>query len=103
VSWTIAGPDSSGREESPDTSLRQQICRRAERGQPFVRRPQGNAPGNARGRRCEAERKFRSSEGVTESATENRPPRKRASVTGGRETCSSSGKSAFAGKGEKVG
>jgi len=25
VSWTIAGPDSSGREESPDTSLRQQM------------------------------------------------------------------------------
>jgi hypothetical protein len=39
----------------------------------------------------------------TESATENRPPRKRAPVTGGRETCLSSCEIAFAGKGEKVG
>jgi len=64
---------------------------------PLVRlrgsRVKGNAPGNARG--CES---------VTESATENKPPRKKAAVTGGRETCSSSVfKSAFAGKGETVG
>jgi len=39
----------------------------------------------------------------TESATENKPPRKVAAVTGGRETCSSSCKGAFAGKGETVG
>jgi|GraSoiStandDraft_16_1057320.scaffolds.fasta_scaffold115451_4 hypothetical protein len=40
---------------------------------------------------------------LTESATEKKPPRELASVTGGRETCSSSFKSAFAGKGETVG
>jgi len=46
--------------------------------------------------------KTRHDDCVTESATENKPPRKVAAVTGGRETCSSSFKSAFAGKGETV-
>ncbi len=88
----------TGREESPDTALRQQrnaLSASSKR--------MGNAPGNARGRGWGWRAKARRYNGVTESATENKPPRKVAAVTGGRETCSSSCKGAFAGKGETVG
>jgi hypothetical protein len=85
----IAGLDSSGREESPDTDLRQQ-----EKWATRLVTP-GELLADATFRWLRLR--------FTESATENRPPRKRAAVTGGRETCSSSEKSAFAGKGEKVG
>ena len=82
----IAGPEESGREESPDTALRQQrnaLSASSKR--------MGNAPGNARGAVAQMFLCY----GLTESATENKPPRKVAAVTGGRETCSSSFKSAF--------
>src|SRR5712671_4021232 len=69
----------------------------------FGLRVKGNAPGNARGRGREWRAKACHYNRVTESATENKPPRKIAAVTGGRKTCSSSFKGAFAGKGETVG
>ena len=107
MSWTIAGSEQSGREESPDTALRQQRnpFEFDLEGNPsgFGRRVKGNAPGNARGRGWEWRAKARHYNFVTESATENKPPRKIAAVTGGRKTCSSSFKGAFAGKGETVG
>jgi len=78
-----------GREESPDTTLRQQSgC------EPSAR-SQGNAPGNARGCR-------EISPGTARRSAPRKVPQKtnrrgRARVTGGRETCSSSFKSPFAG------
>jgi hypothetical protein len=48
------------------------------------------------GESCSGRLQRRALQWLTESATENKPPQELAAVTGGRETCSSSFKSAFA-------
>ena len=101
------------REESPDTVLPE---RRLPKGGRYGGGNQGDAPGNARGlarrlrRKAElhaqraASRLSRDAvQWVTDSATENRPPAGRSSVTSSRETCETSSKAARFGKGEKVG
>ena len=63
----------------------------------------GNAPGNARGAWVMARLRRRPLQGLTESATENRPPAERSTVAVAQGNLSDARMHATLGKGEKVG